>query len=334
MIYYVLLWIFSAIFAYAVLKLISPWMVKKEWVDLDWFRKKNSNVWVPTVGMFVWLPIFILTSLAIITNSVGLYAVIWLILIAGMAILGFVDDLGRKTRKRIPWLPRFLYTAIFCLVFATLFGTPIHFLNMHIDSPFIYIPAIALFIAGAASFENTFGGINGWTSGSSFIISLGVIALLWNTPWVTLAIIYSATFAAMAKIYAYPAKGFPGDTSPFVAGAALAGLAILSGKVVWMFLFYIPHIFDQILKLWSNRKNIKGIGQKDLLHLGIKPYALGDDGKLHIPKYPDGRIRYDFVKFLIKVLGPQTEKRLAYIIWIVVAINTLAVVLLHASLGA
>ncbi|MBN1159656.1 MAG: glycosyltransferase family 4 protein [Candidatus Diapherotrites archaeon] len=316
-----------------------PIMRKLKWVDLDWFKK--GEIWVPTGGMISWLPLLLMGFIMFYFGIVGALVFIWLAMIAAIGGVGFIDDLGRKERQRVGFKPRFLVIAITCSLFAIFFGQPIAVLTETIDSWWLWMPMTALFVAGMVSFENTFGGINGWNGGSTAILAMGLVVITWNTPFLALSLAHLGMVLAFALMYMYPASIFPGDTFPFVAGVSLATIGIFTNNMLWITLLFIPHMADSLIKQLSNRDdisqkkfmkegkhNIKGKVQYDL---GIRPYYYNEKtDKLEIPKYPDKKERLDFTKAMIKIFGPMNEGKIARTIWYIVGANTIFVLILYS----
>lgn len=224
-------------------------------------------------------------------------------------IFGFIDDIRPKfLSKQISWNKRALIIAIGSLALAYFYA----------KGDLFFAILFALFLAGLASLQNTFAGLNGWEIGSGFIISIFVSFLLWNTELKYLALLLNASILALLAFNIYPAKVFPGDSGTLLIGSGIASLLLLGGKFNFLILgllFYFPHIIDFfILKLLTNPKDVSQ--QKE------KPYSLTADGKISIPNYK-GRIKYDFAKLLLKIFGPQKEYILVLIIWIIVFLNCL-----------
>ena len=235
----------------------------------------------------------------------------WPVLMAVFAFIGYLDDSKHKfTSKAVGWIVRALPIALVSLAFSYVFGLGI-----------LWTVPLALYIAGLASFQNTFAGLNGWEVGSGFIISLASVVLLWGTFYQLAAIAFSASILGLLLWNRYPAKVFPGDSGTLLIGSGLAGLFVLTSRlefIFFSFLFYIPHLIDFfLLKLLSNRK--------DLSQQKFRPYKLLENGKLAIPDYPDKKIRYDFAKLVIRLFGPMNEWLIVLIIWLVVLVNCLFV---------
>ena len=333
-----LLWVSSIALSLSVLWLSRSWLYGIGLVDLDWFKPKEY--WVPIGGVLLWVPV------AIVGMALGFLGVTpresfeWVAVSLLLGSVGIADDLGRKLRKRLGWAFRAVPIAVICLGASFFLAQPFSFFGFFsVSSPPLLTLFGALFIAGLLGLENSFGGINGWNGGASFFVSLGVIALVFNTPFLPLAVAFSGIIAGFAWLYKYPALVFPGDSQPYLTGAAFSLVLLFAGKMDWGLLLYLPHLLDFfLLKLLLNKGDVSQKATLKVLggekETGVRPYALLSSGELAIPKYADGFTRYDFAKFLIKLLGPQSEQRLMHLIWLVVAANALIVSLAHYYFAA
>jgi hypothetical protein len=91
-------------------------------------------------------------------------------------------------------------------------------------------------------------------------------------------------------------------------------------------LFFLPHIIDLLMKAITN--------PKDASQHKMRPYKLLADGRLAIPDYPDGKIRYDFAKLLFKIFGPLREWQVVAIIWCIVILNCLVWVIVFGKINS
>ncbi len=293
---------FLAIYLY---KLVDG---KKEFaVGVD-INKADQRKIPEGAGIALLIPIWAGIAISIF-NQLNLDLIGWGLMISGFSLIGFVDDLKHKfLSDSVPWIKRALPIAIISLAFAFFYSANLVW----------WIP-ISLFIAGLASFQNTFAGLNGWEVGSGFIICLFLTYLLIGTSVFIPALVLCGSVLGLLLWNKFPASVFPGDSGTLLIGSAVAGLVVLSGKIELMclvFLFFLPHIIDFfLLKLITN--------PTDSSQSRLKPYRLLPDGKLAIPEYGDSKTRYDFAKLILKIFGPLKEWQTVLIIWLVVAINCL-----------
>src|SRR3989344_9638532 len=97
----------------------------------------------------------------------------WGLLLSVFAAIGIIDDTKHKfLKKALSWKKRAIAIAAVCLAFAG-----IYFWNLGI----LWIALVALYIAGIASFQNTFAGLNGWQGGGGLIIAVASAFVLSKT---------------------------------------------------------------------------------------------------------------------------------------------------------
>ncbi len=227
--------------------------------------------------------------------------------VSGLCLVGFLDDRKQKFKaETISWKKRASIIGLICLIFAYLYA----------PSPLWIVP-LMFFIAGLASFENTFAGLNGWEIGSGLIISGFVAFLLIDSAVFMLAGALVGTIAGLFLFNAFPAKVLPGDSGTLFIGGSIAGLVVLTQRIELAFLaalFFVPHAIDFFgLKMVTN--------PHDVSQSGKLPYALLPDGRLGIPREGNKRPRYDFAKMLLKIFGPMPEWLVVALIWAIVAAN-------------
>jgi len=240
-------------------------------------------------------------------KGIRIELIAWGLLLSIFSVIGFIDDAKPKFVKSIiGWRARALPIGLIAFAFAFFFSPNI----------FWVIP-IALYIAGLASFENTFAGLNGWSGGSGLIIAIASSILLFGTPYFSLGLILVASIIAFLCWNKYPSRVLEGDAGTLLIGSAIAGLFVLTKQIHLMafsLLFFIPHIIDFFfLKMLTN--------PKDATQQKMRPYALLKDGRIATPEYSDKRIRYDFAKLVIRIFDPLKEWKIVLIIWIIVALN-------------
>lgn len=269
-------------------------------------NKKNLPIIPEGSGIMLLLGIWASLSYLYVSGNwtqntllIGLCATIF-------ALIGFFDDTKNKfTKKPLGWTVRAIPIAIISFIFAHLFtSNPFHALIG------------ALFIAGFASFQNTFAGLNGLEVGSGFILSIFTAALVYNTYLFFPAIALSAAIFALLLLNFYPAKVFPGDAGTLLIGSALGSIALASNDTklqITIAFFFIPHVFDFLLKLFTN--------PKDMTQQKQPPYKLLENGLLAIPDLEKPKL--DFAKFLISIFGPMNERKIVLMAWTIVFVNCL-----------
>jgi UDP-N-acetylglucosamine--dolichyl-phosphate N-acetylglucosaminephosphotransferase len=287
---------------------------KKGIIGIDINKLKQNKV-AESCGIVLLLPFWALIIFYILGYGFDIYLIFLGLLVSVFGIVGYFDDRKHKfMTKTLSWELRAAPIAIISFVMATAFFFPQNIFEMAL------LILITMFVAGFASFVNTFEGLNGWGIGSSFIIALFAAFVSWQIDW-HISILYmglSAIIFALLIFNKYPAKAFPGDSGTLMIGSAITGIAVFSQNiffVIFIVLLFIPHMIDFfVLKLLTNKD--------DASQQKIRPYKLLKNGLLTIPDYK-GRTKYDFAKLIMKVFGPLKEWKIVLIIWIIVIINSL-----------
>jgi len=277
-------------------------------VGID-INKKGQGMIPESTGIALLVPLWVCTLLfwlLVGNSSIKTSAFYWAVMVSLFALLGLFDDIKpkflSKTRK---WRYRAMLAGLVSLGFSALF---FHSL--------VNIALGALFLAGIASFENTFAGLNGWEVGSGFILSVFFSLLLFNSPYFLLSIALSGSILALLVFNVFPARVFPGDSGTLLIGSGLAGLLVLTGSIALMsaaFLFFIPHMVDFAVKMATN--------PRDPSQRKTRPYKLLKDSRIALPEKSK---KYDFAKLLIRLFGPMQEKKIVLLIWVIVIANCTA----------
>ena len=278
-------------------------------------NKLKEPLVAESVGIALLLPFWIL----IISFSYFFYfdykLIVAAIAITLFGVIGFLDDNKNKFLAGVVgWKIRALPIALISLIFATILFIPLDIFGIFI------IILLALFFAGVSSFSNTFEGLNGWTIGTSFIltIALSIVAMKIGYLYSFLFVGLAAIILALLIFNKFPARAFPGDSGTLFIGASIAAFALFTQNfmfIIFTFLLFIPHIIDFFfLKMLTNRDDASQHKQR--------PYQLLKSGKLSIPKYK-GKTKYDFAKLVMKIFGSRYEWQIVIIIWTIVIINTL-----------
>ncbi|MEM4662951.1 MAG: hypothetical protein QXM75_02935 [Candidatus Diapherotrites archaeon] len=255
-------------------------------------NKAHKPALPESTGIALLFPLWLVAvSIFIIEKDTAFIA--WAVMISGFSLVGYADDMKHKTTaKAIPWRIRAAIIGVISLLFSFIF----------FGNNLLLVVLAALYLAGIASFENTFAGLNGVEAGSGLIILVFVSLVVFSTTGKT--IVFLAALPLIVSILAfliynkYPAKVFPGDSGTLLIGSAIAGLVIMQQSfplMILTFLFFIPHMIDFALKMITNPKDPS---QKKEL-----PYVLNSDGTLDVPQSR----KLDFAKMLLLIFGPKRE---------------------------
>jgi len=182
-----------------------------------------------------------------IENMVEIFALMSVIL--WVAFIAFTDDilgwkigLNKKTR-------------IILMIFAAF---PLMVINagqskmMGIDFGIIYpLLVIPIGIVGASTTFNFLAGYNGLEASQGILIlsGLAIVTFLTDNTWLSVICI-SMVICLLAFLFWNwnPARVFPGDVLTYSIGALIATIAILGNIEKIAVFFFIPYIFETILK--------------------------------------------------------------------------------------
>lgn len=210
-----------------------------------------------------------------------------LLLTLAFGAIGFADDflsvrrgknLGLRAREKFAaqclvaigfafWLAKTAQpnlTTSVALTPALTFGSYVSAERV-IDLGFWYYPLAALFIVGLSNAVNFTDGLDGLSSGVTFIICLALAILATQSVYPSLDFFVIALAGALAGFLwwnAHPAKVFMGDTGSLALGAALAGVAlagkqevglIIAALVCWAELFSV--ILQVLVFKWRRKRH-------------------------------------------------------------------------------
>lgn len=311
---FIFIFALSAIVSFASVWLYRKINLKRKFIIGVDINKVGRPQIAESAGLALLVPIWLGIFLLMFLPGFNAKVVMWGLLLSAFAVVGFADDTKTKfVNKAMPWTVRALPVALISLMFAYVYP----------PSPEWIIP-VALFIAGLAALQNTFAGLNGWEVGSGFIISLAAAYMLYGTPYFMACVILAGAILGMLALNIHPARVFPGDSGTMLIGSAIAGLFALTQDLTLMSLcalLFVPNAIDFILlKLPTSRG--------DLSQMRIAPYSVLKNGRLGIPKYEGGKVRYDFAKLIMRIFGESSERKIVAIIWLAVAVNATIVILI------
>lgn len=261
-----------------------------------------------STGIALLLPVWI-TAIVASLAKMDFNFIAWAVMVSGFSIVGYLDDMKHKvTAKAIPWRFRAAVIAVLSLLFSFIF----------FGSDFLLVVLAALYLAGVASFENTFAGLNGLEAGSGLILAVFFTIVLSyghtnGQEYVHLVLLpIVCSILAFLMLNKYPAKVFPGDSGTLLIGSSIAGIVVMQ-RSLWLmvvtFAFFLPHIIDFALKIVTN--------PKDPSQKKEPPYKINKDGTLSVPESR----KLDFAKLLVLLFGPKKEPVLVAMMWLCVAAN-------------
>ncbi len=278
--------LFLAVTAISVASVFAWIKLNKKIVGIDINKPRKPKV-AESAGISLLVPFWIgIGTVFLFTGTIFIELLAVGMLGSALAIIGFADDskLKWKGSKVMAWKTRAFFIATACLAFAWFFA----------PHP-VWVVPIALYIAGLASLQNTFAGLNGWTGGSALIVSLAAAAIFF-VPF-SQGIVFGGLLEFSASIILagcilgflvwnhFPARCLEGDSGTLFMGGTTAGIFLMTGRIELMafsLLFYAPNMIDFFgLKMITNRK--------DMSQQKLPPYEVMGDGKLGIPDYGDGK---------------------------------------------
>ena len=221
-----------------------------------------------------------------------IFAILSVILIASM--VGLVDDalgwkkgLAKKIRILVLFfaaIPLMVINAGTSSMALPFFGT----IDFGIWYALILIP---LGVIGVTTTFNFLGGFNGLETGQGIILLSGLAYVTYITNQRWLSVIALCGVSALFGFWffnKYPAKIFPGDVLTYSVGALFAAITILGNVEKIAIFFFIPYIFEVILKS-RGRLNKESFGK------------LNNDGSLDMPYKKSYSLTHVAIKVLKKI---------------------------------
>jgi len=250
----------------ATLFTLPIWIKRAKRIGLVWedMNKKGHPKNVAGSGGLIVLFSFVFGTLSYIAiktfvlktdvTTIQIFTLLMTVLIAG--IIGFIDDIfgwihgGLSVKIRMILL---FFAAIPLMVInvgeSTMMG-----IEFGLFYPLILIP---LGVIGASTTYNFLAGYNGLEASQGvFILSgLAIVNYFIGNNWLSLICIIMVS--CLIAFYIYndnPAKVFPGDVMTYSVGALIATIAILGNIEKITIFFFIPYIFETILKVRGKLK--------------------------------------------------------------------------------
>lgn len=220
---------------------------------------------------FIWMKVFVYGGFVDLPATL---AALITILIA--AFIGFFDDLssmlkkadGKTGFKRIglpQWAKPLLMLPAALPLMAIMAGETtmvvpfIGTVNFGILFPLALIP---LAVVGASNATDMLAGLNGLEAGLGAVLlaSMGLWAFLGgNVAAMTIALPLAGALAGFFIWNRYPARIMPGDSVPFIVGAAVAAVAVIGNMERFAVLCFLPWFIEFLLKA-RGRFRMEGFG--------------------------------------------------------------------------
>ncbi|MCL1917808.1 MAG: phospho-N-acetylmuramoyl-pentapeptide-transferase [Peptococcaceae bacterium] len=259
-------------------------------------RHHQSKAGTPTAGGII-MVIGVVMAVLICAWPPQLPAIICLVSFVSFALLGFIDDFIKITKRRNLGLTaqqkilgQFVFAGLVLFLAAMAGrGTVVEIpllpnlfpsIPVSVDMGWFYYPFIAVLIVGMINAVNFTDGLDGLASGSVMISSgaFGFIALVnWNAgmygdeSWAVILFAGALMGACLGflRFNSFPAKIFMGDCGSLGLGGALAAMAILT-RTEFLFLLigfvYVIEILSVVLQVISFKLRGKRIFRMSPLH--------------------------------------------------------------------
>ena len=242
-------------------------------------KKKNG---LPTVGGLIFIiPTFITILIMYFTNKIEINSnlLIVLFVFVAYAILGFTDDfmkLKRKQNEGLTEIQKLFGQVIIAIVFFFIYmksgSEPlfwIHAFNLKIDVGWLYGFFILFMLVASSNAVNITDGLDGLAGGLSFIATLVLGIITWNTEWLAgyqdiaiFCFILAGALLGFLVYNTYPAKVFMGDTGSLAIGGVLASIAILTrheltfAVIMGVFVIETLSVIIQVFSLFVFKKKV------------------------------------------------------------------------------
>lgn len=242
-------------------------------------KKKNG---IPTVGGLIFIiPTFITILIMYFTNKIEINSnlLIVLFVFVAYAILGFTDDfmkLKRKQNEGLTEIQKLFGQVIIAIVFFFIYmksgSEPlfwIHAFDLKIDVGWLYGFFILFMLVASSNAVNITDGLDGLAGGLSFIATLVLGIITWNTDWLAgyqdiaiFCFILAGSLLGFLVYNTYPAKVFMGDTGSLAIGGVLASIAILTrheltfAVIMGVFVIETLSVIIQVFSLFVFKKKV------------------------------------------------------------------------------
>ncbi|MBR6575656.1 MAG: phospho-N-acetylmuramoyl-pentapeptide-transferase [Akkermansia sp.] len=198
----------------------------------------SAKVGTPTMGGLMIIGLIMLTSILFL--DMGDPKLQCCLLVMGVtAILGFLDDWAKITRKSTDGVSGWFKIALQAVAALACAGY-LYYLDPTIarvlvpfygtiDLGYVFIPFAMLVIIGSSNAVNLTDGLDGLASGCMVVASMAFISLCLTFQEVALAnylLCIAAACLGFLWFNAYPAKVFMGDTGSLSLGGALGTVAV------------------------------------------------------------------------------------------------------------
>ena len=241
-----------------ILKSLHVGQTISEYVSRE-HRKKNG---VPTFGGLIFIiPTLIATLFLILTgrieNSTSLQII--LIVFAGYALIGFLDDLlsfKRKNNIGLTSIQKLLLQIIVALAFFFLYmksdgNTSLHIstLGINIQMGWLYSAFLLFILVGASNAVNLTDGLDGLAGSLSAVAFLAFALISLVSGYAEIGIFIFILIGALVGFLFFnmhPAKIIMGDTGSLSLGALMGAVAIITHKELTLFIVAFVFVLETL----------------------------------------------------------------------------------------
>ncbi len=192
--------------------------------------------------------VFVLLALGDLNRAEESLILVSLVVAAGAAITGILDDLVVLRQQFKAFIP--IAFSVPLVLYAE--DSVIQFPGFAFDFGVLYaLVLVPLAVAAASNGFNMLEGFNGLGAGMGLLIGIGMTLMAYTSGNFLGLVILIPLLGAIIAFLSYnmfPARVFPGDTFTLLVGAVFAAASILSKIEFWAALLFIPHVVEFFLK--------------------------------------------------------------------------------------
>ncbi len=238
----------------------------------------------PTIGGIIFLIPIVLVSLYFILT--GLYPKILPLLLVTLAFgaIGFIDDMIKVLKKSQYGLRAYQKMILILMVstgfalymvFSQKFNLDINFFGFDITfgKSWVYVLIVVLIFAIITNSVNLTDGLDGLASGVTYIVMIFFVVLAMAGNSNDYIRVFSSIVAGgcigFLGFNMYPAKVFMGDTGSLALGGAVAGVAVMTGMPLIIFVagaVYIIEALSVIIQVVSFKATGKRVFKMAPIH--------------------------------------------------------------------
>lgn len=280
--------------SFLIAALIAPYIIEtlrklacRQMVRAEGPKNHLDKTGTPTMGGVIIIVSIIITLLfsAIFFNKniITLNILIVLLMTLGHAALGLVDDwlmvlkkrsLGLRARDKLFWQTIMGFLLAVYVVYFTPEGSWIFvpYIGKFYLGPVLSLLFITFVVVGTTNAVNLTDGLDGLAAGTVTISLFGfsiIAGIIGKQDLAFFSVIAMGACMGFLWFNAYPARIFMGDTGSLALGGALAAIAILSRRELWLGVMggiFIVEALSVIIQVISFKTTGKRVFKMSPLH--------------------------------------------------------------------